>query len=54
MTPINKEITIKAPLPVLPLSPHMQEILERELGQADQKAQQVFVPTIGGKWKIKK
>lgn len=54
MTPIKKEFEIKAPLPVLPLSPHLQAILEKELGQADQKAKQVFVPTIGGKWKVKK
>lgn len=60
MTPVKTDLTLLAPLPIAPLSPHLQEILDRELGQTDQKVQQVkqgqqvFVPTIGGKWKIKK
>lgn len=54
MSHIKKEFILPAPLPVRPLAPHLQAILEKELGQEDQKAQQVFVPTIGGKWKVKK
>ena len=54
MSPINKDLTLLAPLPVSTLSPHLQAILDKELGPADKKAQQVFVPTVGGKWKIKK
>lgn len=53
MMPVKKEFTMQTPLPVRPLAPHLQDILDRELGQTDQKVQQVFVPVIGGKWKIK-
>jgi hypothetical protein len=54
MNPVRKEIIYQTPLPVKPLAPYLQAILDKELGVADQKAQAVFVPTIGGKWKVKK
>ena len=54
MNHVNKEFIIKTPLPVLPLSPYMQEIIERELSDTDQKVKQVFVPSIGRNRNVKK
>lgn len=54
MNPIKKEIKYNTPLPISPVAPYLQKILDDELGIADKKTQAVFAPTIGGKWKLKK
>lgn len=54
MSPINKEFVWPATLPPRKLLPHMQAQLDKELGETEQKTQSIFVPTIGGGWKVKK
>jgi hypothetical protein len=54
MNPLRKEIIYNTPLPISPVAPYLQEIMDKELGTADKKTQEVFVPAIGGKWKLKK
>ena len=54
MTPVEKDFHLVAPLPTRPLLPHLQVLLDKELSVSDKKTQEIFVPTIGGKWKIKK